>query len=279
MPTINFYDLNLHFEDKYNDLWLTMVYYKTCSYAFFPKDESLRNDYMKHVFTRMYIYLKSKSSDENYQKTLHQYRESLGDELELLEAPNTASMQKQLKSIFTDGMIIGMAITAIYCLSKTESKKMMATKNRMAYFAYTYGHCSRSKFYNLLNEYSDVAHIWAGIYVESTLVDSPNIKYDSDEFIINDVKYVSSCLLNAKNDDDYWQSRHGQMITNTLIWATEFQKFGTTHYSPRCQKSILNSKNIWKVPEIIEGDLPDLPSLRLDIIKSLKKYRVVPVHK
>lgn len=276
MPKTNINDLNILFEDLHDDLWLALVYYKICSYAFFPNNEEQRTDYMRHVFGRMMIYLHLRQDNDNKYNNLVQYRQLLGGELAIIEASNTTNMQNKLKPIFTSGMIIGMATSAMYCFSKTDSYKSLATKNKMAYFAEMYDHCSRSKFYNLLEEFKSVAHIWAGIYVESVMPNSPNAKYDHKDFTINDIKLMTNCLLEAEDCESFWESRQGQMITTTLAWSVEFQKFTTTYNSPRSPKILLTASEIWKVPEIIEYDLPALPSIDPKITKSLTKYKVHP---
>jgi len=275
MPIISIHDEDVYFEDEYREMWLAMFYYKICSFAFFPNSEESRLDYMRHVFGRIFLKFSNNSNliSESNQKKLLEYRNFLGDELAILESSNTVAIQGKLKKIFSDGMILGMALSGMYSLVNTSSNVDLATKEKFAHFIIKEKRISRSQFYNIYDQYKAVGHIWAAIYLESIMDGSPNNIDEKSNYIINDYNRMTDCILTSSDFENFCESRHGKMILNILAWSSEFHKFGIIYTPLRSPRPMLDPKMLWTVPDRVEANLGPLPKLNPEVVKILKGYK------
>jgi len=275
MPEIDLHDEDIFFDDQYNSIWLILTYSKLCAFAFFPNDQSARMDYIRHFFGRFSLRIKNESNFKNYEikSKFSHYCNSIGGEFNILEASNTVSIQEKLKKVYHDGRIFGMTFSAIYSLTNTSNLDTLASKNKMAYFAEKQNYCTRSKFFNILEQFKNVGHIWGAIYVESLMYGSPNAPNEQPGYAINDIAEITDVFLRHHDFEDFCRTRLGQMILNILAWSIEFQKFGTTYGPIRSPRPVMQSSTVWMVPEYFESNLGPLPKLKPEVIDTLQKYR------
>lgn len=253
MPgVINLYEEMPGLEDQDLMLVHSFNFHKLQAAAFWPSDESKRDDYLRFVFRDIEAELEEGTPGYAIpllRETMKPYLNNLGSRRELAHAPGFHTLNEETRSIFDQAQWVGVALMQMYLVAKQSDDPKLPTLNRIAHLIEKRNKIPKSSFMRTWMTYKPAAHIWAAFKIAEVFAAIDVYENRTNSAAKKGPQPVTSAA-------EFFRTPRGISMENTLAWAIEFQNFGTSCHPNRRKGLLLDPSEIW----IIQGG--NLPELR-----------------